>query len=188
MKTKQLFWGVLLIALGLLIFLNNIGQISWDWEELIKFWPLFFVLWGISLMIRCPRSPTRSRWSARPRSRFAASSTATESASSLARPRGRLRREVRGWLDGGVCWLIPAPRAAGGRLSRAAVGRERSEPALDCRRPVAYSLQLSQHTLRPDSPATRGISIPTPPRVLPAARPPGFGPGFFAGRPSCSAP
>ena len=54
MKTKQLFWGVLLIALGLLIFLNNIGQISWDWEELIKFWPLFFVLWGISLMIKNP--------------------------------------------------------------------------------------------------------------------------------------
>ncbi len=52
MKTKQLFWGVLLIALGVLIFLNNIGQLNWEWDELIKLWPLFFVLWGISLMTK----------------------------------------------------------------------------------------------------------------------------------------
>ncbi len=52
MKTKQLFWGVLLIALGVLIFLNNIGQLHWEWDELIKLWPLFFILWGISLMTK----------------------------------------------------------------------------------------------------------------------------------------
>ena len=140
-------------------------------------------------------SAARTRWSLRcdsPRgsdssARVAASSTATESASSLARPRGNLRWEVRGWLDGGVCWLIPAPKAADSRLSRAASGRERSEPALDCRLPVAYSLQLSQHTLRPDSPVTRGTSSPTPP---PAAcrQSHGFGPPHPASRPSCSRP
>ncbi len=68
-----------------------------------------------------------------------------------------------------MCWLIRAPKAAGGRLSRAASGSERSELALDCRLPTASSLQLSQHTLRPDSPATPGTSSPTPP---PAARRP----------------
>ncbi len=52
MKTKQLFWGVLLIALGVLIFLNNSVQLNWEWEQLIKLWPVFFILWGISLMIK----------------------------------------------------------------------------------------------------------------------------------------
>ena len=52
MKTKQLFWGVLLIALGILIFLNNVSHLIWEWDELIKMWPLFFVLWGISLMVK----------------------------------------------------------------------------------------------------------------------------------------
>ena len=52
MKTKQLFWGVLLIALGILIFLNNIDQLNWNWDEIIKLWPLFFILWGISFMIK----------------------------------------------------------------------------------------------------------------------------------------
>ncbi len=108
-------------------------------------------------------------------------------------------RFVAGWT-GECAGSCHSTEAGGGRLSGAAVGRERSELALDCRPPVAYPLQLSQHTLRPASPATRGTSIPTPPpaacgplpdppdsapdrlQVGPAAPPRRSGPGSGCGR------
>ena len=52
MKPKHLFWGLLFITLGVLILVNNFSGIYWDWIGLWKLWPLVFILWGISIMVK----------------------------------------------------------------------------------------------------------------------------------------
>lgn len=52
MKTSHIFWGTLLIVLGLLILLNNFSPIGLYWEDLWQYWPIVLVLFGVSLMIR----------------------------------------------------------------------------------------------------------------------------------------
>jgi len=44
----HLFGPFFLIALGVLLLLNNFGLLSWDvWNILWKFWPIILVVWGI---------------------------------------------------------------------------------------------------------------------------------------------
>jgi hypothetical protein len=50
MKYRYLFWGILLIAIGLLFILNNLGIISFSWSALWSLWPLILVFWGISIL------------------------------------------------------------------------------------------------------------------------------------------
>ncbi len=50
MNYKRLFWGVLLILLGAVIVLHNMGIINFEWWQLWKLWPLAFILWGVSLL------------------------------------------------------------------------------------------------------------------------------------------
>jgi hypothetical protein len=52
MKTKQLFWGLLFLSLGVLFLVNNLIGISIDLGSLYKFWPLILVLIGISVIIK----------------------------------------------------------------------------------------------------------------------------------------
>ncbi|HKB84699.1 MAG TPA: DUF5668 domain-containing protein [Ignavibacteriaceae bacterium] len=52
MKPKHLFWGLLFITLGILILINNFSGLYWDWLGLWKLWPLVFILWGISIMVK----------------------------------------------------------------------------------------------------------------------------------------
>lgn len=52
MKTKHVFWGLFFISLGLLILLNNLGSLDWDWYGLWKLWPAIFIVWGISILIK----------------------------------------------------------------------------------------------------------------------------------------
>lgn len=48
----SIFWPVLLIAVGTVLFLNNIGSISGTtFETLIKLWPLLFIIGGIDGLI-----------------------------------------------------------------------------------------------------------------------------------------
>ncbi len=52
MKTRHVFWGLFFISLGLLVLLNNLDVINWDWYGLWKLWPIVFVIWGISILIK----------------------------------------------------------------------------------------------------------------------------------------
>jgi hypothetical protein len=48
----SIFWPVLLIAVGTVLFLNNIGSISGTtFETLVKLWPLLFIIGGIDGLI-----------------------------------------------------------------------------------------------------------------------------------------
>lgn len=50
MKYKHVFWGILLITIGLLFILKNIGLIYFTWGSVFRLWPLFLILWGISIL------------------------------------------------------------------------------------------------------------------------------------------
>lgn len=52
MKSRHIFWGMFLISLGLLIFLHNIEVLNIINYDLIKFWPLIIILWGICLVVK----------------------------------------------------------------------------------------------------------------------------------------
>ncbi len=48
MKTKHIFWGLFFVSIGVLILLNNLGTIYFDLTNIWKFWPVIFILWGVS--------------------------------------------------------------------------------------------------------------------------------------------
>ena len=50
MKYKNLFWGVVLILLGVMYLLKKFDVIWFNWRDIISLWPLLLVLWGISLL------------------------------------------------------------------------------------------------------------------------------------------
>ncbi len=50
MNYKNLFWGVILIALGVLYLLKQLDIIWFNWRDIVSLWPLLLVLWGISLL------------------------------------------------------------------------------------------------------------------------------------------
>jgi hypothetical protein len=52
MKTKQIFWGVFLISVGILILLRNYLNFDFELGEIWKMWPLVFILIGVNLMIK----------------------------------------------------------------------------------------------------------------------------------------
>ena len=50
MKFSNIFWGVILIFLGVLFILSNLGAIHFDWTHLWRLWPVVLILWGISIL------------------------------------------------------------------------------------------------------------------------------------------
>jgi hypothetical protein len=50
MKYRHIFWAFILIALGTLFILNNIGILEFGWRALWSLWPLILILWGISIL------------------------------------------------------------------------------------------------------------------------------------------
>ncbi|HEX2185913.1 MAG TPA: DUF5668 domain-containing protein, partial [Chloroflexota bacterium] len=51
-RRRSIVAPVLLIALGGLLLLNNLGVVPWDvWETLWRFWPLVLVLAGLELLL-----------------------------------------------------------------------------------------------------------------------------------------
>lgn len=50
MKTSSIFWGTLLILLGIFFLLNNIGIVNYDISFVFDLWPIFLVIWGVSLL------------------------------------------------------------------------------------------------------------------------------------------
>lgn len=50
MENKNIFWGILLVAIGALFILDNMDLVNFSFSALISLWPLLLVVWGISLL------------------------------------------------------------------------------------------------------------------------------------------
>ncbi|MBN2175178.1 MAG: hypothetical protein JW731_13670 [Bacteroidales bacterium] len=50
MKYSNIFWGVILITLGVLIALRNLDIFFFSWHSIWRLWPLIFVFWGIAIL------------------------------------------------------------------------------------------------------------------------------------------
>ncbi len=50
MKFRNIFWGIILILLGILFILQNLNIIDFSWISLWRLWPVFLVLWGVSIL------------------------------------------------------------------------------------------------------------------------------------------
>ncbi len=50
MENRNIFWGVLLVAVGGLFILDNMDLINFSFSALVGLWPLLLVLWGISIL------------------------------------------------------------------------------------------------------------------------------------------
>ena len=50
MKSKSVFWGVVLVAIGVVFALRNFGVFHFGWWELRRLWPVILVVLGISLL------------------------------------------------------------------------------------------------------------------------------------------
>jgi hypothetical protein len=50
MSYKKLFWGILLVFIGVLFILKNLGWVYFDWWTIFRLWPLLLILWGISIV------------------------------------------------------------------------------------------------------------------------------------------
>ena len=51
-RSRSLFWPILLIALGVLFLLNNLGVVAWGtWNLVWRLWPLVLVAVGLDLLI-----------------------------------------------------------------------------------------------------------------------------------------
>jgi hypothetical protein len=50
MKFRNIFWGVILIVIGVLFILQNLHVVDFEWVKLWRLWPVLLVLWGISIL------------------------------------------------------------------------------------------------------------------------------------------
>ena len=51
MKSSNLWWGIILIVMGILFMLDNMDVL--DFGDTIRiYWPVFLVAWGIQLVFR----------------------------------------------------------------------------------------------------------------------------------------
>jgi len=50
MKFKNVFWGIILLTIGVVFALRNFDIISFNWRAILDLWPLLLVLWGISVL------------------------------------------------------------------------------------------------------------------------------------------
>jgi len=50
MKFRNLFWALILIAIGLMFLFSNFGWLEFHWVSIWRLWPLIFIFWGISIL------------------------------------------------------------------------------------------------------------------------------------------
>ncbi|MFP4471411.1 MAG: LiaI-LiaF-like domain-containing protein [Bacteroidales bacterium] len=50
MRSRGVFWGVVLVAIGLIFVLRNLGVFYFNWYALRQLWPLILVILGIALL------------------------------------------------------------------------------------------------------------------------------------------
>ena len=49
-KDDGLVGGIILIAIGIIALMVTFFDLKIDWEELAKFWPVFIIIFGVSLL------------------------------------------------------------------------------------------------------------------------------------------
>jgi len=47
-RGSKVFWGLVLILIGVLILLDNLGYLTHD---IIRFWPVLVIIWGIKKLV-----------------------------------------------------------------------------------------------------------------------------------------
>jgi hypothetical protein len=47
-KGRKIFWGIVLVFVGLFILLHNLGFVG---RDIVRFWPVLLILWGIKKLI-----------------------------------------------------------------------------------------------------------------------------------------
>lgn len=50
MKYSNIFWGVILITLGVLFAMRNLDIFFFSWHSIFRLWPLIFIFWGIAIL------------------------------------------------------------------------------------------------------------------------------------------
>lgn len=50
MNYKRIFWGLILITIGILFILKNLDIVFFRWTTIWRLWPVLFILWGISII------------------------------------------------------------------------------------------------------------------------------------------
>jgi hypothetical protein len=50
MSYRKIFWGLLLVMIGILFILKNTGVLFFSWHTIWQLWPVILILWGISLI------------------------------------------------------------------------------------------------------------------------------------------
>ncbi|HNQ59989.1 MAG TPA: DUF5668 domain-containing protein [Bacteroidales bacterium] len=49
-KFRNVFWGVILLIIGVIFALRNFGIIHFTWRAVFDLWPILLILWGISIL------------------------------------------------------------------------------------------------------------------------------------------
>ena len=49
-RDEGLVGGIILIAIGIIALMVTFFDLKIDWEELAKFWPVFIIIFGVSLL------------------------------------------------------------------------------------------------------------------------------------------
>lgn len=50
MKSKKIFWGIILIFFGTLLLLENFNIIEFAWSQIWRFWPVLLILIGVNII------------------------------------------------------------------------------------------------------------------------------------------
>jgi len=50
MSYRKIFWGLLLVLIGVLFILKNTGVLFFTWHSFWQLWPVILILWGITLI------------------------------------------------------------------------------------------------------------------------------------------
>lgn len=50
MKNSNLFWGGLMVTLGVLFILNNLDFLNFNWWSIFELWPMLLILLGVTLL------------------------------------------------------------------------------------------------------------------------------------------
>lgn len=50
MKTERVFWGIILVFIGVIFLLENFGIIDFSWRYVWRFWPIILIISGINIL------------------------------------------------------------------------------------------------------------------------------------------
>jgi len=50
MNNKNVFWGIILVVVGALFILSNLGLFDFSFRAILDMWPALLILWGISML------------------------------------------------------------------------------------------------------------------------------------------